>query len=103
MYGSGLYKAVQTYSGLDEAMSNARKTTGMTREEVEELNVSLGKIDTRTAQEELLGMARIGGKLGIAKQDIEGFTRAADIIKISGSAKTSGITSKQLSARSGNS
>ena len=28
-------------------------------------------------------MARIGGKLGIAKQDIEGFTRAADVIKIS--------------------
>ena len=83
MVSSGLYKAVQTYSGLDEAMSNARKTTGMTREEVEELNASLGKIDTRTAQEELIGMARIGGKLGIAKQDIEGFTRAADIIKIS--------------------
>lgn len=83
MVGSGLYKAVQTYSGLDEAMSNARKTTGMTREEVEDLNASLGKIDTRTAQEELLGMARIGGKLGIAKQDIEGFTRAADVIKIS--------------------
>lgn len=83
MYGSGLYKAIQTYSGLDEAMSNARKTTGMTREEVEELNDSLGKIDTRTAQEELLGMARVGGKLGIAKRDIEGFTRAADVIKIS--------------------
>lgn len=83
MYGSGLYKAIQTYSGLDEALSNARKTTGMTREEVEALNDSLGKIDTRTAQEELLGMARVGGKLGIAKQDIEGFTRAADVIKIS--------------------
>ena len=83
MYGSGLYKAVQTYSGLDEAMSNTRKTTGMTREEVEALNDSIGKIDTRTAQEELLGMARVGGKLGIAKRDIEGFTRAADIIKIS--------------------
>lgn len=83
MVGSGLHKTIQTYSGLDEAMSNARKTTGMTREEVEELNESLGKIDTRTAQEELLSLARIGGKLGIAKQDIEGFTRAADIIKIS--------------------
>ena len=83
MYGSGLYKAIQTYSGLDEALSNARKTTGMTREEVEGLNDSLGKINTRTAQEELLGMARVGGKLGIAKQDIEGFTRAADVIKIS--------------------
>lgn len=83
MYGSGLHKTIQTYSGLDEAMSNARKTTGMTRLEVEELNAILANIDTRTAQNELLALARIGGKLGIAKNDIEGFTRAADIIKIS--------------------
>lgn len=83
MYASGLRKAVQTHTTLDEAMSNARKTTGMTREEVEELNASFRKIDTRTAQEQLLGMARVGGKLGIAKKDIEGFTRAADVIKIS--------------------
>lgn len=83
MYGSGLHKTIQTYSGLDEAMSNARKTTNMTRREVEELNAILAKIDTRTAQNELLSLARIGGKLGIAKKDIEGFTRAADIIKIS--------------------
>lgn len=83
MYGSGLHKTIQTYSGLDEAMSNARKTTNMTRREVEELNAILANIDTRTAQNELLSLARIGGKLGIAKKDIEGFTRAADIIKIS--------------------
>ena len=83
MYGSGLHKTIQTYSGLDEAMSNARKTTNMTRREVEELNAILAKINTRTAQNELLSLARIGGKLGIAKKDIEGFTRAADIIKIS--------------------
>mgnify|MGYP002550070168 CR=1 FL=1 len=83
MYGSGLHKTIQTHSGLDEAMSNARKTTNMTRLEVEELNAILANIDTRTAQNELLALARIGGKLGIAKNDIEGFTRAADIIKIS--------------------
>lgn len=83
MYGSGLHKTIQTYSGLDEAMSNARKTTGMTRLEVEELNAILANIDTRTAQNELLALVRIGGKLGTAKNDIEGFTRAADIIKIS--------------------
>lgn len=83
MYGSGLHKTIQTYSGLDEAMSNARKTTNMTRLEVEELNAILANIDTRTAQNELLALARIGGKLGIAKNDIEGFTRTADIIKIS--------------------
>lgn len=82
MYGSGLRKAIDAYSELDEAMSNARKTTNMTRREVEELNDKLAKIDTRTAQNELLSLARIGGKLGIAKNDIEGFTRAADIIKI---------------------
>ena len=83
MYGSGLHKAVQAYSELDEAMSNARKTTNMTRREVEELRDKLARIDTRTAQNELLSLARIGGKLGIAKNDIEGFTRAADVIKIS--------------------
>ena len=83
LYFSGLQKAIQTYSSLDEAMSNARKTTGMTRQEVEELNTCIRNIDTRTAQEELLSLARVGGKLGIAKQDIEGFTRAADVIKIS--------------------
>lgn len=83
MYASGFRKAIQSYSELDEAMSNARKTTGMTRQEVEELNEQLAGIDTRTAQNELLALARIGGKLGIAKQDIEGFVRAADIIKIS--------------------
>lgn len=82
MYGSGLYKAVQSYSALDESMSNARKTTNMTRREVEELSGILANIDTRTAQNELLSLARIGGKLGIAKAEIEGFTRAADIIKI---------------------
>ena len=32
---SGLYKTVQTYSELDEAMSNARKTTDTTRDEIE--------------------------------------------------------------------
>ena len=47
------------------------------------MNAILANIDTRTAQNELLALARIGGKLGIAKNDIEGFTRAADIIKIS--------------------
>ncbi len=76
-------KAIQAYSSLDAAMANAQKTTDMTRKEVEELNVSLGKISTRTAQNELLDMARMGGKLSLAKQDIEGFVRAANIISVS--------------------
>lgn len=82
MYGSGLLKSVQSYSALDEAMSNARKTTGMSREEVEALNAELAKIDTRVPQNELLSIARIAGKLGIAKEDIAGFVKAADVIKI---------------------
>lgn len=80
---SGLYKTVQTYSELDEAMSNARKTTDTTRDEIEALSERLARFDTRTAQNELLALARIGGKLGIAKEEIEGFTRAADIINVS--------------------
>ena len=82
MYTSYLHKSVQSYSALDEAMADVMKTTGMTREEVEALNIELDKIDTRVAQNELLSIARIAGKLGIAKEDIEGFTRAANIIKV---------------------
>jgi len=48
---------VDAYARMDDAMSAVQKTTGMTREEVEQLNDQLKKIDTRTSQEELLKIA----------------------------------------------
>lgn len=69
---------VESYATIDDAMSGVMKTTGMTREEVEALNESLKNIDTRTSQEGLLTIAQIGGRMGLAKDQILSFTEAVD-------------------------
>lgn len=69
---------VDAYATIDDAMSAVQKTTGMTREEVELLKGSLQSIDTRTSTEQLLKIAEIGGRMGIAKEQIQGFTEAVN-------------------------
>lgn len=69
---------VEAFATLDDAISAVQKTTGMTREEVETLNASLKQIDTRTSNTELLKIAEIGGRMGIAKDQILGFTEAVN-------------------------
>lgn len=76
-------KATDAYQEYDEALTDAMKTTNLTKEEVTTLGEALKKMDTRTAQNELMSLARIGGKLGITGQeDILGFVRAADKINV---------------------
>lgn len=76
-------QATDAYKEQDEAMTDVMKTTGLTREEVAALNEELKKLDTRTAQNELLSLARIGGKLGITgEQDLLAFVSAADKINV---------------------
>ncbi len=73
----------QAWLDYDEALVDAMKTTGLTREEMEDLSEQLKKIDTRTAQNELLALARVGGKLGISgKEDLLEFVSAADKINV---------------------
>lgn len=75
--------AVSKFVEFEDILSDTQKTTGLTKQEVQELNETLKQIDTRTAQEELQGLARIGGKLGIeGKENLEGFVRAADQINV---------------------
>lgn len=75
---SSTQEYVEAYASIDDAMSGVMKTTGMTREEVEALNESLKGIDTRTSQEGLLTIAQIGGRMGLAKDQILSFTDAVD-------------------------
>ena len=76
-------KATDAYQEYDEALTDAMKTTNLTKEEVTALGEALKKVDTRTAQNELMSLARIGGKLGITGQeDLLGFVRAADKINV---------------------
>src|SRR5690606_8130529 len=47
------------------------------------LNEKFKKMDTRTASNELLGLAEVAGKLGYSSErDVEGFVRAADKIGV---------------------
>lgn len=79
----GVKQAINKFVDFTDVLADVRKTTGLTEQGVAELNEELKKIDTRSSQEELMGLARIGGKLGIeGKENLEGFVRAADQINI---------------------
>ena len=75
--------AVKAYADMDAEMANVRKFTGMTAEQVEELNEEFKKIDTRTARENLNKLAEEAGKLGkTTQEEILGFVRAANQINV---------------------
>lgn len=75
--------AVQAYADMQEAQADVRKYTGMTTEQVDDLNESLKRMDTRTSREQLNALAGDAGRLGIqSKQDILDFVAAADMINV---------------------
>jgi len=64
------------YNGkLADAQSDVQKTTGLTKTEVDELTKSFGILNTRTSRMELLKIAEEGGRIGIAKNEIQDFVR----------------------------
>ena len=76
---SGVNNLIQRNGELSDSMADVQKTTGLTAEEVKDLYKEFKKIDTRTANKELLNLAYAAGKLGkTGKEDILGFVRAAD-------------------------
>lgn len=76
----GLY---EQFAAMDEHLSDVRKYTGLTRQEVDDLNLSFQQMDTRTAREQLNDLAADAGRLGIqSKQDILDFVTAADQINV---------------------
>ncbi|OBQ56119.1 phage tail tape measure protein [Tamlana sp. s12] len=72
------------YNGqLADAQSNVQKTTGLTREEVDELSKSFGALKTRTTRIELLQLAEEAGRLGITGvQNIQDFVDVANQMKV---------------------
>ena len=75
--------AVKAFADMDAEMANVRKYTGMTKEQVEDLNEDFKKMDTRSSREQLNMLAEEAGRLGkTSKEDILGFVRAADQINV---------------------
>ncbi len=61
---TGIKAVSEEYLKFDDILADVMKTTNLTRGGVEQLNGELEKIQTRTSQEDLLGISRIAGKLG---------------------------------------
>ena len=76
-------QSVEEYARMEEAESQVIKYTGMTREEVKQLNEEFKSMDTRTPREELNRLAGEAGKLGITGvQQVLEFVQAADMINV---------------------
>jgi TP901 family phage tail tape measure protein len=60
-----LQKVIDFNGKLSDSQADVMKTTGMTREEVDDLTKSFGLMKTRTARIELLNLATDAGRLGI--------------------------------------
>lgn len=79
----GIKSTINKYVEFTDVLADVMKTTNLAAEEIKILNDEIKKIDTRSSQEELMGLARIGGKLGIEGRDnLLGFVRAADQINV---------------------
>lgn len=72
-------KCVEEYAKMDDEMTNVRKYTGQTAEEVERLNEDFKKMDTRTPRQKLNQLAEDAGRLGITSTAaVEEFVDGAD-------------------------
>lgn len=79
---TGAIKKNLDYSG---SLTDIRKVSGLTMDEVNQLSTELSKIDTRTSVEGLAKLAYEGAKLGVGKYGVDGmkqFVAAADKINV---------------------
>lgn len=74
---------VDEFAQMEEAESQVIKYTGMTKDEVKELNEEFKKMDTRTPRDKLNALAGDAGRLGITgKKGVKEFVDAANQINV---------------------
>lgn len=74
---------IRSAAKYSDSLSDMRKATGLSNEEVKKMAKSLKEIDTRTTNSDLRELAIAAGKLGkTSAEDIMGFVRAADKLKV---------------------
>ena len=75
--------AVQAYADMEAEEANVRKFTGMTADQVRDLNNAFKEMDTRTSREDLNKLAQEAGRLGKQSlEDVLGFVKAADQLNV---------------------
>lgn len=76
-------QVIRSNAEISDSLSDVRRTAGLSAKEATALGKSLKGIDTRTDLKDLLGISTIGGQLGIAKDQLAGFTQAIDQLAVS--------------------
>lgn len=80
---SKMREYVDAYAEMDQEMASVRKFTGMSEEQVDELNEQFKQLDTRSSREQLNMLAQDAGRLGKQSvEDVMGFVRAADKVNV---------------------
>lgn len=74
--------AVNKAGAYSDQIADIQKTTGQTKQETEALANEIGKLDTRTSLTSLLDIAKIGGSIGIAKDQMQGFVQTVDMATV---------------------
>lgn len=75
-------KVVSSNAEISDSLADVRRTASLTAQETDRLFNSLEKINTRTSLKGLIDISTIGGQLGIAKDQLAGFTRATDLLNV---------------------
>jgi TP901 family phage tail tape measure protein len=83
-------RVIEFNSEVSDTLADVRRTASLTAAEADNLSESLKKIDTRTSLKGLLDIAVIAGQLGIAKDQIAGFTKVIDQLSVTLSGELKG-------------
>ena len=73
-----LQKSLGIAGQVSDKFADIRKTAGLTEQEVKKFGDELQKINTRTSFADLLDIAKVGGQVGIAKDQLLEFTKSVD-------------------------
>lgn len=69
---------VRMAAELSDQLANVQKTTGLTDTELGKLRSTVEGFDTRTSIADLLEIGTVGGRLGVAKDELNGFIETVD-------------------------
>jgi len=67
---------------ISDSFVDVQRTAKLSGDQVDELGEKLKKINTRTSLEGLLDIGFIGGRLGVAKEDLVGFITTVDQLSV---------------------
>ena len=85
MVKSKIMEIAKDSLALSDSMAQVQKVTGLASKEIDTLNYSLAKLDTRTTLTQLNDLAFSAGKMGLGKyglEGVEGFVRATNQLQV---------------------